>query len=115
MFTFSLTPFAAALFVCSVVQAIELKINDTSKLCTPIPKLQATYFDHTDSIKNAAATIAFDMMSYYTGNQTDNKGNVGLLPSPYYWWEAGAMWGAMVDYWYYTKDESYNSVVSQGR
>ena len=55
------------------------------------------------------------MMSYYTGNKTDNKGNVGLLPNPYYWWEAGAMWGAMVDYWYYTKDESYNSVVSQGR
>jgi hypothetical protein len=42
-----------------------------------------------DSIKSAARTIAFDMMSYYIGN---NTGNIpGNLPGPYYWWEAGAM------------------------
>ena len=52
------------------------------------------------------------MMKYYTGNNTgDTPGN---LPSPYYWWEAGAMFGIMVDYWYYTGDTTYNSVVSQG-
>ena len=34
------------------------------------------------------------MMKYYTGNHTgDVPGN---LPSPYYWWEAGAFFGAMV-------------------
>jgi mannan endo-1,6-alpha-mannosidase len=38
------------------------------------------------------------MMKYYTGNRTgDVPGN---LPSPYYWWEAGGMFGIMVDYWY---------------
>jgi mannan endo-1,6-alpha-mannosidase len=43
----------------------------------------------TDSIKKAASTVAFDLMSYYTGNRTgDVPGN---LPDPYYWWEAGAM------------------------
>lgn len=43
-----------------------------------------------DSIKRVASTVAFDMMSYYTGN---NTGDVpGNLPEPYYWWEAGAMW-----------------------
>ncbi len=42
-----------------------------------------------DSIKRVASTVAFDMMSYYTGN---NTGDVpGNLPEPYYWWEAGAM------------------------
>lgn len=42
-----------------------------------------------DSIKAAASTIAFDLMSYYTGN---NTGDVpGNLPDPYFWWEAGAM------------------------
>ena len=42
-----------------------------------------------DSIKKAASTIAYDLMSYYTGN---NTGDVpGNLPDPYYWWEAGAM------------------------
>lgn len=41
------------------------------------------------SIKEAASTLAYDMMSYYTGN---NTGDVpGNLPDPYYWWEAGAM------------------------
>jgi mannan endo-1,6-alpha-mannosidase len=44
----------------------------------------------TDSIKKAASTVAYDLMKYYTGN---NTGDVpGNLPDPYYWWEAGAMW-----------------------
>lgn len=52
------------------------------------------------------------MMTYYTGNRTgDTPGN---LPDPYYWWEAGAMFGAMIDYWYYTGDSTYNPVVTQG-
>ncbi|MCJ1471415.1 hydrolase 76 protein [Lambiella insularis] len=85
----------AFLLTASVAQAIDLNISDA------------------DSIRNAAATIAYDMMSYYTGNTTGNPADVGLLPQPYYWWEAGAMWGAMVDYWYYTGDTSYNDVVAQ--
>lgn len=41
------------------------------------------------SIKQAAASVAYDLMTYYTGNHTgDVPGN---LPQPYYWWEAGAM------------------------
>ena len=39
---------------------------------------------------------------------------VGLLPDPYYWWEAGAMFGQMVEYWFYTGDDTYNDVVTQG-
>jgi mannan endo-1,6-alpha-mannosidase len=50
------------------------------------------------------------MMSIYTGNHTgDNPGN---MPSPYYWWEAGAAFGTMVEYWYYTNDTSYNPTVT---
>jgi mannan endo-1,6-alpha-mannosidase len=60
------------------------------------------------------------MMSYYTGNQ---PGQVpGLLPGSlscnpnadgiYCWWEAGAMWGALINYWQYTNDSSYNSIIS---
>lgn len=41
------------------------------------------------SIIDAAGTVAYDLMTYYTGNRTgDTPGN---LPDPYYWWEAGAM------------------------
>ncbi|MCJ1414902.1 hydrolase 76 protein [Xylographa parallela] len=63
------------------------------------------------SIKAAASTVAYDMMKTYTGNQTGQT--PGLLPEPYFWWEAGAMFGSMIDYYYYTGDDTYNDVVSQ--
>lgn len=51
------------------------------------------------------------MLSYYTGmNPGDNPGN---LPDPYYWWEAGAMFTALIDYWYFTGDDSWNDITSQ--
>lgn len=56
------------------------------------------------------------MMSYYTGNISGQWNIPGLLaqpPSGYYWWEAGAMWGTMIDYWHFTGDTSYNDVVTQ--
>ena len=50
-------------------------------------------------------------MSYYNGNLT---GAIpGNLPQPYYWWEAGAMFGTLIDYWFYTGDTTYNDVTSQ--
>lgn len=64
-----------------------------------------------DSVKSAASEVAYDMMTFYTGNRTgDVPGN---LPAPYYWWEAGAMFGALIDYWYYTGDTTYNDETSQ--
>jgi mannan endo-1,6-alpha-mannosidase len=51
------------------------------------------------------------MMQYYTGDQ---PGDVpGNIPAPYYWWEAGAMFGAMVEYWYYTGDDKWNNMTTQ--
>ncbi|KAK6219230.1 Vacuolar protein 8 [Pestalotiopsis sp. IQ-011] len=64
-----------------------------------------------DSIKSASSTLAFGLLKYYTGN---NTGDVpGNLPDPYFWWEAGAMFGTMVDYWLLTGDDTYNAVTSQ--
>jgi mannan endo-1,6-alpha-mannosidase len=71
-----------------------------------------------DSIKDVTSTIAYDMMTTYIGNESGQT--PGLLPGPcasdlcYYWWEAGAMFGALINYWQYTGDTSYNAVVSQG-
>ncbi|OIW29599.1 cell wall glycosyl hydrolase [Coniochaeta ligniaria NRRL 30616] len=63
------------------------------------------------SVKSAASTIAFGLMKYYTGNRTgDVPGN---LPDPYFWWEAGAMFGTMIDYWALTGDTTYNAVTTQ--
>ncbi|RYO73725.1 hypothetical protein DL766_005233 [Monosporascus sp. MC13-8B] len=68
-------------------------------------------FDDDTSIKEAASTVAFGLMKYYTGN---NTGDVpGNLPDPYFWWEAGAMFGTLIDYWYYTGDSTYNEVTMQ--
>src|SRR5450432_1966418 len=47
-------------------------------------------------------------MKYYTGNVTNTPSTIAVLPGPYYWWEAGAMWGAMLDYYHYTNDSTYN-------
>ncbi|KKZ64787.1 mannan endo-1,6-alpha-mannosidase [[Emmonsia] crescens] len=64
-----------------------------------------------DSIKQAAKTIAKGLTAYYTGHR---PGDVpGNLPAPYPWWEAGAMFGALVDYWFYTGDSSYNEITTQ--
>ena len=52
------------------------------------------------------------MMTYYAGNETGQT--PGILPQPYYWWEAGALFGQMIEYWYLTGDSTYNSVVSEG-
>lgn len=51
---------------------------------------------------------------YYRGNQTGQI--LGMLPGPppvgdYYWWEAGAMWGTLIDYWHFTGDASYNTEI----
>lgn len=77
---------------------------------------QAFSIDSDDAIKQTARTLAFDLMTYYTGNQSGQT--PGILPGPppagdYYWWEGGAMWGAMMDYWQYTGDTSYNDVITQ--
>lgn len=68
-------------------------------------------WDNKDSIKEAAATVAYGLAKFYTGNNTgDNPGN---LPAGHYWWEAGAMFGTFVDYWDMTGDESYNKITMQ--
>lgn len=67
-----------------------------------------------DSIRTAASTIAYDMMSLYTTNATGTPPTaVGTLPAPLYWWEAGAVWGGLIDYATYSNDTSYNPTVTQ--
>jgi mannan endo-1,6-alpha-mannosidase len=66
----------------------------------------------TDSIKSAAKVVAANLMDYYKGDQPGQT--PGILPGPppggpYYWWQAGAMWGTIVDYWFYTGDDTYNA------
>lgn len=80
------------------------------------------------------------MMTYYHGNESG--GIPGVLPgpppnppwgckrfqqppatiytlfntnkNPDYWWESGAMWGTLIDYWHYTGDSTYNDLAEIG-
>ncbi|KAK9243145.1 glycoside hydrolase [Lipomyces tetrasporus] len=63
-----------------------------------------------DSIKNAASVLAHGVMDYYDGNLTD--GTIGKFTWPYYWWESGAAWGSLLDYWFYTGDTSFNQILT---
>lgn len=63
-------------------------------------------FDDSSSIARGLSTIADGLMDYYTGKRPGQA--IGMFSDPYYWWEAGAAWGSMLDYWYYTGDETHN-------
>jgi mannan endo-1,6-alpha-mannosidase len=75
-----------------------------------------TIYPVAESIRNAAAIVVNGLQQIYNGNTT---GGLGMFPyPPYYWWESGAAWGGMVNYWHYTGDASYvnatyNALVSQ--
>lgn len=70
--------------------------------------------NNIDSIKAASRALAFGVQSWYHNNVTGvPETAIGTLPPPLYWWEAGAVWGGMIDYWAYTNDTSYNPVVTQ--
>ncbi|KAK9412953.1 putative Family 76 glycosyl hydrolase [Seiridium unicorne] len=81
------------------------------------PLVSAAYsIESDDAIKQTSKTLAYDLMQYYKGNQSGQT--PGILPGPppagdYYWWEGGALWGTMIDYWHLTGDTSYNDVVTQ--
>ncbi|KAK3321945.1 glycosyl hydrolase family 76-domain-containing protein [Apodospora peruviana] len=68
-----------------------------------------------DSMRAGAKILAKNLMAYYHGEEYGQT--LGILPGPppegpYYWWEAGAMWGTMVDYWHYTGDDTYNQLAT---
>ncbi|KKY27333.1 putative glycosyl hydrolase [Phaeomoniella chlamydospora] len=64
------------------------------------------------SVKAAAATVAKGLVALYDG---DSGGTLGKWPyPPYYWWESGAAWGALINYWYYTGDDTYNDITRTG-
>ena len=66
----------------------------------------------TGSVKAAAATVAKGLVALYDG---DSGGTLGKWPyPPYYWWESGAAWGALINYWYYTGDDTYNDITRTG-
>ncbi|VVT50452.1 uncharacterized protein SAPINGB_P002768 [Magnusiomyces paraingens] len=59
-----------------------------------------------DSVKSGLSQIAKGIIDYYNGHDPGNS--PGMFVSPYYWWQSGAAWGSILDYWYFTEDTKYN-------
>lgn len=78
-----------------------------------LPVAQAVSLDvkSKDSVNAATALIAKGLMDYYQGNKYG--GTVGMMTAPYYWWEAGAAWNGILEYWFITGDETYNAILKE--
>ncbi|KAF2136167.1 glycoside hydrolase family 76 protein [Aplosporella prunicola CBS 121167] len=86
----ALTAVAAVLLVPSLTSALTFSIDDPA------------------SIRSAAASVAQGLLKLYIHNTTDTPAYlIGTFDKPIYWWEAGAVWGGLVDYWTYTGDASH--------
>lgn len=82
-----------------------------------------TLTPHAGSIKAAAQIVASNILEFYPNNpngtapgiasQPGADAPIGTFDSPYYWWEAGAVWNGLLDYWAVTGDAQYNSLVMQ--
>jgi mannan endo-1,6-alpha-mannosidase len=68
--------------------------------------------DITDSIKSVAKTIASGIVSFYDATLKDDL-IPGLFPDPYYWWESGLAFNALIDYSGLTNDSEYNARISE--
>jgi mannan endo-1,6-alpha-mannosidase len=91
-------------------------------LFSTLPTISAIQLDVSSpsSIKAAAKKVAEGMILWYTAGVPGQvvsqiPGYLAQLPDQpeYYWWEGGAMCGILMDYYYYTGDNSYNHIVEQ--
>jgi mannan endo-1,6-alpha-mannosidase len=64
-----------------------------------------------DSIKSVANTLANAIVSKY--NETLESERIpGLFSDPYYFWEAGAVWGGLLDYAHLTGNTQNNDLIA---
>jgi mannan endo-1,6-alpha-mannosidase len=81
----------------------------------------------TASVTAISERVAYKLMQYYPGNKTG--GIPGIFGEPIFWvcfpsrimdgdpnekqWQAGAVFGGLIDYWHYTGDSGYNKVTTE--
>lgn len=91
-FNLGLTALLTSLLAASTgVAGMELDVNDPN------------------SVKLVARELVSEIFRWYTGNTTGIPGRY----ADHYWWEAGALMGAMIDYWAITGDDGNNPTVMQ--
>ncbi|QPG73813.1 hypothetical protein FOA43_001127 [Brettanomyces nanus] len=80
-----------ALSLLPLASCVDLEVGDKESVC-------------------AAATLIIDgIMDYYEG--TRYGGTVGMFQEPYYWWEAGEVFGGMLDTWYFCDNDTYEDII----
>ena len=79
-------------------------------LSSPLPHYYPTHAEDIASLKEAASTAARGMLKYYHGNEPGQT--PGTLDNT--WWEAGAMFMTLVQYWRVSGDSSHNDITTQG-
>ncbi|ORY14542.1 glycosyl hydrolase family 76-domain-containing protein [Clohesyomyces aquaticus] len=94
--------------------------NTISSLALPLLFSTTLAYDldtkSTDSIKSTAKTLADGIVKLYQANPEGSP--IGIFngkdggSTKYFWWEAGAVWNAMVEYAYLTGDTAHNGLVS---
>ncbi|KAF2170284.1 glycoside hydrolase family 76 protein [Zasmidium cellare ATCC 36951] len=87
---------AFLLTASSIVNAIELDINST------------------DSILRASSTIVQNILQIYNNGSDTGPPIPGLLPDPYYWWEAGYMFDSLINYWSLSGNDSIVQTIQEG-
>ncbi|KAJ5623862.1 CAZyme family GH76 [Penicillium lagena] len=66
--------------------------------------------DDPNSLKDVAKQAATDMIAYYNGRaSSDIPGKMDDT-----WWEGGAMFMTLIQYWYWTGDSQFNGIVQDG-
>lgn len=92
-----------------------LRVSPCARISTLTPVANNFIFPFlgpvSESIKSTASVLAYDLMTYYRGNYSGQA--VGLLPDDYFWGMSGALFGQMVEYWFYTGDDTYNKITSE--
>lgn len=77
--------FIALLSAIRLSEALSLNISDQG-WSSIFPLLNSSADNIIASIRDAASTVAYGLMKYYTGNITNTPATVGILPAPLYWY-----------------------------
>ncbi|KAI0464551.1 hypothetical protein LJB42_002166 [Komagataella kurtzmanii] len=83
----------ALLRVLSPAKGLELELSDLS------------------SLQHATSLVADGLMDYYEGFHLG--GTIGMFTNPYYWWQSGAAFGSILDYWWYMENDTFHDAIMQ--
>lgn len=67
--------------------------------------------DNFTNIQENTALIVQGIFDYYDGSRIG--GTIGEFIPPYYWWEAGGVWGGLIDYSIFMKNDTFVDTIKQ--